>query len=460
MYVFLFAVTVLTAGGSILYLSYVAHTSDTKVASEYPAPSLSVAYDSAIGAINLVDHGVFSRSTTSPFVPDMWRTPGHPFFVAPFYAIFGNFYPVLIAQVFILFLTVILIFKMAKRVIGQKWALVLSVLYLFLPTTMLSTSALLNENLFVFVFVIALYIFFFSELKNIYVRWAFTGFLFALTVYIRPASMYFLLFFIPAYFAFYMPWSEFSRKYIFAALIMIAAFLGTLAPWCVRNKIEFDSWQFASTGPFFLFRQNATQFYEGYNGISNLEARYALEDMAGIPRGPVPSDPKYSAVMQKVALEVIFAHPFRYAIWHLSTFIPFFTSSGANDYWVFVNNMGPNYNRPPEPSLIQALHPFKFSVLIIVLKNHGWTLLENIAWCLIALLVLIGLWRSKNIQLARIFFAIVLYFAFVTGPGAHARYRVPVEPLLLISAFSAASYLWEKRTRTISISTGKTESSK
>lgn len=444
-YALLLFVTLVAAGGSIAYLTHIANTSDTQMAREYPNQSLAMSGEFATLAINLVDSQMFSMSTTSPLKPDMWRTPGYPVFLAPFYALFGNFYPVLIAQVFLLFLTVLLIFKMASRILGEKVALVLSVLYLLLPTTLLSVATLMNETLFEFVFVGALYIFFFAEFKSVYTRWILTGILFGLATYIKPATLYILIFFVPAYFAFYIPWKEVTRKHVVGALLMILAFAGTLAPWCIRNGVTLGSWQFASTSAFQLFRHNATQFYEAYHGVPNIEARYALQDMAGIPRGPVPLDPKYSEVMKKVALQVIFEHPFSYGIFHLSTFIPFFASSGMIDYDRFVYLMLPEFDPAPEPSLLKALHPFSLPTLLIVLQNHGWTLVENTLWALVTLLALVGLFFSRNLRQARMFFAIVLYFAVVTGPIAHARYRMPVEPLLLMGAFATALYLWEKR---------------
>ncbi len=446
LWIILLAVSVITAGSSLLYLTHVAHTADTKVASEFPAVSSDIESLYATLAVNFVDHGVFSLATTSPYVPDMWRTPGYSFFIAPFYAIFGSFYPAIITQIVILFLTVLMVFSMAKRVLGEKWALPLALLYLILPSTFLAASTLMNENLFTFIFIGALYIFFFSEMKNLYARWALTGFLLALTVYIKPASLYFLVFFIPAYFVFYLPWKEITRKHVFAAILMIVTFLSTLAPWCVRNKVELGSWQFATTGPFFIFRQNATGFYATLHpGMTDKEARYALEKMGNIPLGEVPTGPEYSATLQKIALQVIFAHPFRYGLYHLSTFIPFFTSNGAHDYWWTVNIMLPNFNRAPEPALIQALNPFSLPLLMENLRNHGWFLLENAFWGIITLLILAGLWRPKNTRLAWMFFVIILYFAFVTGPGAHARYRAPVDPLFLIGAFSAVAYFLENR---------------
>lgn len=441
-YILLFLITIITAGGSILYLYNVTKNSSTLAARQYPAPNINNSYETSLMAVNLVDHHIFSMSTATPFKPDVFRTPGHSVFLAPFYVIFGNFHPVLMAQVLCLFLVVVLIFKMANKLVPEKWALSLAILYLFLPGTMLSASYLGNENLFVFIFVVALYLFFFSEMKNMYLKWALTGFLLALSAYVRPASQYILIFFIPAYFIFYLKKSEITSKHFVAALLLILVFMGTLAPWCMRNYRLTGVFSFNSTSSFVLFRQNAAQFYQTLTGLSPGASRYALEEMAGIPIGPVPIDLKYEKVMKKVALEVIFAHPFRYAIFHLSSFISFFTASGAHDYWRFVKDIQPGFNPPAEPSLIQALNPFSWPMVVTVFKNHGWRLFENSFWAIIALLVFVGVWRSKDVRLSRMFLVVILYFAFVTGPMAYARYRIPVEPLLLISAFSTVAFFW------------------
>lgn len=445
-YILLFVLTITIAGGSILYLFNIAKGSDVPLAKEYliPRPLISGYHEYAVLTFNLVNHQVFSQSRVAPFEPDVFRTPGYPVFMIPSYAIFGNFYLVLVEQVIMLFLTAILIFKMANKLIGQKWAKVLTTLYLFLPSTVLSASYLDNENLFVFIFVIALYLFFFSEMKNFYLKWALTGFLLALSAYIRPASLYILFFFVPAYFLFFIKWSEISRKHLIATALLILVFMGTLAPWCIRNKYKTGIFAFTSTGPLVLFSQNAGIFYQTMNGLTFDEALYALEDMAGIPRGPIPVELKYYDVMKKVALEVIFAHPFRYTFFHLSSSVSFFTSSSAHVYWRFVKDIQPDFYLTAEPYLIQALNPFSWPLLVTVVKNHGWRLVDNTFWAIITLLAFASVWWSKNVRLSRMFLAIIFYFAFVTGPMSYARYRMPVEPLLLICAFGTVAFLWSR----------------
>jgi 4-amino-4-deoxy-L-arabinose transferase-like glycosyltransferase len=413
----LFAFSLIAGGGSTLYLSHVAHEYNTPAALEYPAPVTGVAIDNAVIAQNLLTYHTFSQSTSTPTTPDARRTPGYPLFAYASLALFGSFYPLLILQIFTTFLTAGIIFLMARRLLAKEWALAVAVLYILLPDTLLSAGVLYTENFFVLFFTLGLYVFFFSENTSIYSRFALTGFLFAIATYMRPASLYVLLFFIPAYFLFYLPWREITRTHILSAGLLILVFLATLAPWYARNHHEFGVWDFTSLGAYDLFRQNGAQFYQSLSGLGPVESREALETMAGIPLGPIPYDLKYSGVMKKVALEVIFSHPLKYAVFQSTSFIPFFTSAGSHDYWRFVEDMVPSFNPPAEPSLIQALNPFSFRLLVIDINNHGWFLLENVLWGVITLLMLLGLWKSKDVRLARIFFALILYFALVTGPS-------------------------------------------
>lgn len=443
-YALLFVVILATSVLSIAYLTRVAENSGTENAKAYPAPLTSTAHDNVVLATNMVENRVFSMDKTAPFEPTSWRVPGYPVLAASFYIVFNSFYPLLFVQLLALFLTVILIFKMSVRLMDRRWALALSILYLLLPDTILAASALTTENIFTFIFVVALYVFFFSDIKNIYWKWGLTGFLIALATYVREASFYIFLFFIPAYFIFYIKRSEVTKKHILAVVMLLVVFMATLLPWFVRNKKTFGVFAFASTSGNVLLRQNAAQFYQTISGLNAIESRNALLERAGFPKGSVPDDFKSSGALKKVAFDVIMEHPFRYGLFHLSTFIPFFTSSGAQEYWRFTNDMLPDFNPAPEPSLIQALHPFSMSTLIIVIKNHGWTLVENFFWAVISLFVFLSIRYSRDVRLTRMFLAIIFYFALVTGPIAHARYRIPVEPLILICAFCSAAVIWNR----------------
>ncbi|MDQ1299442.1 MAG: 2 protein [Patescibacteria group bacterium] len=446
-FLFLFIVTVLAAGASLLYLTNVANSAGEPVSTEFPALTGTMSGEFGTLARNMVDSRVFSLSTSTPLEPDAWRTPGYPAFLAPFYALLGSFYPVLIAQVIILYLTLLLLNAMAQKFMDRRWAFALTLLYLLLPGTLLAVASLLTETLFIFCFMLAVYLCFFSRWQGEFVRFAIAGLLLAVATYIRPASLYIIPFFIGAYLVFFIGWGSITRRHLTALALLSVVFVAALLPWYYRNYEVFDHFSFASTGPFVLFRQNAVQFYESLTDVSNIEARYTLLERAGFPPGPVPMDFASGAALKEVAIEVISEHPVRYAIFHLSTFLQFFLSSGAQNYWFFAEALHPTFDPEPEPSLIQALYPFSLPMLLTVLENHGWTLAENMFWGIITLLMIIGLWRSPNRRLAWVLFSFTMYFALVTGPIAHARYRMPVEPFILMTAFGAASLINQNRMR-------------
>jgi hypothetical protein len=335
---------------------------------------------------------------------------------------------------------------MAEKVLGTRWAYAVSILYLINPSTMLSASILLTENLFVFFFIASLYTLLFSPLQNLYARWALTGLLLALTAYVRPVALFLpIVIVVPYLFLYRNTVKTMLRTYAAAVCILFFVFAATLTPWFVRNHSVSGVWGFSSISAYALFDANTPYFLAATHGISVSEAKEKLRIRAGLPTDQKnPLDIRYAKVMQTVALEVISAEPFSYARYHLSSVISFLVSSDAHDYWRVYHDMMPDFNPAPEPSLTQALNPFSLPLLIVVIENHGWFLIENLLWAAIIALACIGVWRSHDRKLAGIVLIIVCYFAIATGPISHARYRVPVEPLLYLSALSTVSFFWQR----------------
>jgi len=85
-------------------------------------------------ARNLVEHGVFSQSETPPFVPDTWRTPGYPLFLAAIMLVAGKspIALVLVQQVLAL-VNALLVFHIAKGKMSDARAALAAILFLFEP---------------------------------------------------------------------------------------------------------------------------------------------------------------------------------------------------------------------------------------------------------------------------------------------------------------------------------------
>ena len=48
----------------------------------------------------------------------------------------------------------------------------------------------------------------------------------------------------------------------------------------------------------------------------------------------------------------------------------------------------------------------------------------------------VKLFKRSTRKITLLFLAVLAYFAFLTGPVAHARYRVPIEPVIFILSLS------------------------
>ena len=85
-------------------------------------------------ARNLVEHGVFSQSETPPFVPDTWRTPGYPLFLAAIMLIVGKSSVTLVlVQQVLAVVNVLLVFHVARGKMSDSRAAFAAILFLVEP---------------------------------------------------------------------------------------------------------------------------------------------------------------------------------------------------------------------------------------------------------------------------------------------------------------------------------------
>src|SRR5262249_26234714 len=102
-------------------------------------------------AVNLVEHGVFSREVNEPYLPTLIRTPGYPLFLAGIFGIagVGNEAAVRIVQSLLFWLTCIMAGMIAAEWVdpGRKLkAFFISfILAAFCPFIVIYTATILSE---------------------------------------------------------------------------------------------------------------------------------------------------------------------------------------------------------------------------------------------------------------------------------------------------------------------------
>ena len=73
-------------------------------------------------AQNLVLNHSFSKSLTAPFIPNFFRSPGYPFWLAFIYLIFGSLKPAIFLGIIIFAFSAPLVYLIMREVFSEKLA--------------------------------------------------------------------------------------------------------------------------------------------------------------------------------------------------------------------------------------------------------------------------------------------------------------------------------------------------
>jgi 4-amino-4-deoxy-L-arabinose transferase-like glycosyltransferase len=186
-------------------------------------------------AVNLLEHNVFSKSISSPYVPDIHRTPIYPFFLAFLYALFGyKLYIPILCQLLIGSLTCIVTYKVGKILFIEKSALCAGLLAAFEYSSVLLANILLTDTLFSFLFIMHIYFLIKSFKTNSKKIFVYSAILLGCAALCRPVSVYFFLFLI---WIFVLQFKHNLFKCVFKYSIFTLVFILTLLPWMFRNYL-------------------------------------------------------------------------------------------------------------------------------------------------------------------------------------------------------------------------------
>lgn len=211
-------------------------------------------------------NGMYHPSTKKPI---FWRTPGYGWFLSHFYKMHGvrsgqfdaNKHAQKAAiwmQIILSSLVPILVYILAFLITRSSFAsFVTAAIFAVHIGFVLASSYLLTESLaviFFFLFLIAVY-YVIADLKYTHtllsesIAMVIGALMLGAYTWLRPHGQWFLLFVLAALL---MTRIELSKKILLGALFTII-FLGTLAPWCMRNQQLTGHYFFCPmSGPYFL----------------------------------------------------------------------------------------------------------------------------------------------------------------------------------------------------------------
>ena len=368
------------------------------------------------------------------------RMPGYPLFIVSIYSIFGEvIWSVILIQILLDSISCIMIATIA-HLLFDKGFWIAGVLSSINLNMVILSSTFLPDTLFLFLFI--LFLFSFSQyLQNKNIRWFFLLTLFiSLATLVRPSSYYLL----PILLIGLVGWRLWERdtvikisKLVALYLLVVGTLLGSIHQ---RNYQQYGSIALASnTGSHLLnWVVPATYQYSGQGSYQEGQ-KLAREKLAFVLQNDhlerLPSNPFASSSYQaNVGKELLFEFGFMNILkaWVVGSTINLLAPSVA---------YAPALRAMEHPSFYETEGSGIVDKLLQYIKNSSGLLylsilavgtIISIIFTILSLLGLFKIFSSVSLVTTTSLILLVCYFLAITGPIIGVKYRLPMEPILLL----------------------------
>ena len=399
----------------------------------------------------LAGHGL-SWDSEPPYRPNPLRTPVYPYAIAGVLWATGSYWVVLALQVLIGSLTPVLSFFLARRLtVSIKIAAAVGVAMALQPYHVLFSTIFYTETLFIFLFLSFVLLFLRYLDESSLQRLALASGVLGLAILTKPTIQY-----LPVVVAAFVLWRY--RRAWRTALVQAAVSCGIvllmLAPWFYRNYAAFGVAGMTAQPAFNLIVYLAPS-------VIALEQGSAIDQEAFLKeRGIDPYNitlataPAYTAQ----AVEIIKQHPRGLALVVVLSGLTFFTHDGMLTVLQYAGYTPSSYLSAPAVQLaltapLQLLQELSARAA----SPLGLVLLMRVLGYAITLMFVVGaalyLWRGPRSAAGVFGLVLVAYFMCTTpinGLGVNARFRMPVEPIILSVAALGAVAIFRRLPHTAS----------
>lgn len=382
-------------------------------------PNDTLFYEIAAGQLA---HGAgFSTLTGAPTAH--WP-PGFPFLVSVGYRALGiHLKLVFVLNVVLSTATAVLLYVVATRMLGRAAGRFAGIAFALLPGPIFFTGLFLSETTFIFLLVGVLALAILLPERS----WTPVVLGVALGVAALTRGEGLLMPVIPLA----LWWGHVDRRtWIRRTVILIGTMALVVAPWTIRNAVVMDSFIPVATNP-------STTLWSGHNPSANGGPTYASPALlARIPPGL--SSPKH---------EVAEAHLLRTEAIHWAVRNPL-KELGLIPRRLLALNTGDRgalttwANAPGD----REVHTSGLIVLSVLGDAGGYGALF-VALAALALLGPRRLWRLHPGMQAVLAYLAVSLFAYGVVYYGQFRYRVPLEPFMLLVGAPIAATAWSQRAR-------------
>lgn len=392
---------------------------------------------------NLVQHGEFSQAEEAPFVPDNYRTPLYPAYIALHYWLLGHQpVSVLISQALILEVTSCLVlFLIGKRLFGYSVGVAAAILFALSPISIDYAGLLWSDTLFTVCLILGVWrvVAYFDTCRRREIFAA--AVLLGVATLVHPRSILLPLALLPFVLVRLRGWYGGIRPRVGTrmadAAILIAVFAMVLTPWVVRNYITFGVVNIASVADLNLLAYNAGAMEAERTGTQLVDVVAELNhEAAATSTASIENEAQQAAASRQVAFGKILAHPFDYLVTHLKGVIPVLTPgarlsltlygvqpTSAREVWAIIDS--------DAPDRISRLAPLMNAQFV----QEAWPEFADAVF--LVLVYSFGIWGAFTLRRGPwgwLILIVALYLVLLPGPAGAPRYRVPAVPYMVLLA--------------------------
>ena len=337
--------------------------------------------------------------------PTAYRPPGYPYFLSLFFRLFGDsLTPVRLAQAAFDMVSCLLVFSIGRKLFDDRVGLIAAGIFAFFPMQILYVSIMMTETLFTVTFLGVVRICMESRITTR--RALLGGLVLGVGTLIRPT----LLLLPCALFAGRWGRRESLRLDLRAFLLMGAVCLVVLLPWLIRNEEQF--------GRLTLTSNTGVNFWMGNHPGASGSYSWPPQN----PLDHIGDEIARSDLGMKLGMEFIRDHP----LLALETLPKKWAHFFAVDYWLLMSmEVQPDFREIANAGIVFGRLSW-FNILL--------THLPFVAVLLLCALGALARPPGEGVKilylLSPVAYWLLVHMAFYAG----ARYRFPVNPLLMIGA--------------------------
>ncbi|MCH7663233.1 MAG: glycosyltransferase family 39 protein [Chloroflexi bacterium] len=374
------------------------------------------------------------QGNSSPAI-ELFRTPGYPLFIAAVFLVFGeSIGNISFVQLGISALTGLLLYKLLLDKTSEVTAKIGLILFLFEPTTILWSLAIMTETLFTFFVTLAIFLLLKWTNQKKHSQLVIIGIIIGIATYIRPFGVI-LAFIISAWILMQghpiikSNTKQYLKIYLIPSILLYLSFWAVTVPWTMRNSKTYDCPAFSTVSTFNLRDWMAAKVI---SEVQEIPIETAIEQLQ-------QNNDSTCDLNKLKYIKILLNNPIPYLKLHLGGTLPILF---GNNFDRIVLIVGEGYELPDlwEPYLEDGFTGVA-SILLKESIQRTWLAIVFIATLIYQLLLLsFSIWglfnsvHNKDAQLnwwVVLMVMVVMGFLFIPGPIGRERMRVPAIPIII-----------------------------